>query len=145
MSESILPVPSTTDESGSSAITTGRPVSIINLGGGYRVKALQNEHEVDYRDIGERLRRLFGNYATETGIKPRLEIEPGTYLVANCGSLVTSVLDVTAPRVPKRSAAQMSGGKSMYSLPVAPLVAESAPNTMKPIAMITSASAMDSP
>ena len=42
------------------------------------------------RDIGERLRRLFGNYATETGIKPRLEIEPGTFLVANCGSLVTS-------------------------------------------------------
>jgi diaminopimelate decarboxylase len=70
------------------------PVAIINLGGGYRVKGLQTEHEVDYRDIGERLRRLFGSYATETGIKPRLEIEPGTFLVANCGSLVTSVLDV---------------------------------------------------
>ena len=70
------------------------PVSIINLGGGYRVKALQSEHEVDYRDIGERLRRLFGNYATESGIKPRLEIEPGTFLVANCGSLVTTVVDV---------------------------------------------------
>ena len=70
------------------------PVSIINLGGGYRVKALRTEHEVDYHDIGERLRRLFGNYATETGVKPRLEIEPGTFLVANCGSLVTSVVDV---------------------------------------------------
>ena len=70
------------------------PVAIINLGGGYRVKALQSEPEIDYHDIGERLRRLFGNYATETGIKPRLEIEPGTFLVANCGSLVTSVVDV---------------------------------------------------
>ena len=70
------------------------PVPIINLGGGYRVKALRTEHEVDYRDIGERLRRVFEDYARETGTKPRLEIEPGTFLVANCGSLVTTVLDV---------------------------------------------------
>ena len=70
------------------------PISIINLGGGYRVKGLQTEHEIDYQDIGNRLRRLFEDYARETGTKPRLEIEPGTFLVANCGSLVTSVLDV---------------------------------------------------
>jgi diaminopimelate decarboxylase len=70
------------------------PVQVINLGGGYRVKALQSEHEVDYRDIGERLRRLFEDYARETGTKPRLEVEPGTFLVANCGSLVTTAIDV---------------------------------------------------
>jgi len=70
------------------------PISIINLGGGYRVKALQTETEIDYQDIGNRLRRLFEDYARETGTKLRLEIEPGTFLVANCGSLVTSVLDV---------------------------------------------------
>jgi diaminopimelate decarboxylase len=70
------------------------PIQIINLGGGYRVKALRTETEVDYRDIGERLRRLFEDYARETGTKPRLEVEPGTFLVANCGSLVTSVIDV---------------------------------------------------
>lgn len=71
-------------------------IPIINLGGGFRVKALRTETEVDYRDIGERLRRLFEDYARETGTKPRLEIEPGTFLVANCGSLVTSVLDVVS-------------------------------------------------
>jgi diaminopimelate decarboxylase len=70
------------------------PISILNLGGGYRVKALRTETEVDYREIGERLRRLFEDYARETGTKPRLEIEPGTFLVANCGSLVTTVVDV---------------------------------------------------
>ena len=70
------------------------PISIINLGGGYRVKGLQTETEIDYQDIGNRLRRLFEDYARETGTKPRLEVEPGTFLVANCGSLVTSVLDV---------------------------------------------------
>lgn len=70
------------------------PISILNLGGGYRVKGLQTETEIDYQDIGTRLRRLFEEYARETGTKPRLEIEPGTFLVANCGSLVTSVVDV---------------------------------------------------
>lgn len=71
-------------------------IPIINLGGGYRVKGLQTETEIDYREIGERLRRLFESYARETGTKPHLEIEPGTFLVANCGSLVTSVLDVVS-------------------------------------------------
>lgn len=70
------------------------PASIINLGGGYRTRGMQTEAEIDYRDIGERLRGLFEDYARETGTKPRLEVEPGTFLVANCGSLVTSVVDV---------------------------------------------------
>lgn len=76
------------------AAKTFGPVPIINLGGGYRVKGLSSETEVDYRDIGERLREVFEAYARETGTKPHLEIEPGTFLVANCGSLVTSVIDV---------------------------------------------------
>jgi diaminopimelate decarboxylase len=70
------------------------PIPIINLGGGYRVKGLRTETEVDYRDIGDRLRSSFEDYARETGTKPRLEIEPGTFLVANCGSLVTTAIDV---------------------------------------------------
>ena len=70
------------------------PVPIINLGGGFRVKALRTEQEVDYQEIGGRLRTLFESYARETGTKPHLELEPGTFMVANCGSLVTSVVDV---------------------------------------------------
>jgi len=72
------------------------PVPIVNLGGGYRVKALQSEHEVDYKEIGERLGEAFEAYASETGVQPHLEIEPGTFLVANCGSLVTSITDVVS-------------------------------------------------
>ncbi|HLM58540.1 MAG TPA: hypothetical protein VK422_20725 [Pyrinomonadaceae bacterium] len=72
------------------------PVSVINLGGGFRVKGTQSEPEIDYREIGGRLQQLFESYARETGVKPRLEIEPGTFLVANCGSLVASVVDVVS-------------------------------------------------
>jgi diaminopimelate decarboxylase len=73
---------------------------IINLGGGYRVKSLSDDHEVDYTDIGDGLRRSFLEYSQATGCKPMLEIEPGTYLTANCGSLVTSVVDVVSTGKP---------------------------------------------
>jgi len=79
------------------------PISIINLGGGYRVKSLRTDPEVDYRQIGETLRQAFLEYERRTGYSPWLEIEPGTLLTANCGSLVTKVVDV------------VSTGKSGYS------------------------------
>ena len=69
-------------------------VPIINLGGGYRVKSLSTEHEVHYDDIGESIRLAFLEYNHDTGGKPHLEVEPGTFLTANCGSLVTSVVDL---------------------------------------------------
>lgn len=70
------------------------PVSVINLGGGFRVKGTMTEPDINYDEIGTRLRQLFVDYARETGVEPRLEIEPGTFLVANCGSLVATALDV---------------------------------------------------
>lgn len=72
------------------------PVPIINLGGGYPVKALNTDPEPDYEEIGEVLRQNFLLYAQETGIKPRLEIEPGTSIMANTGSLVTTCTDVVS-------------------------------------------------
>jgi diaminopimelate decarboxylase len=86
------------------------PVPIINLGGGFRVKALQTEQEVDYREIGGRLRTLFESHAQETGTRPHLEVEPGTFLVANCGSLVTSVLDVVSTGVDGYSFVKIDAG-----------------------------------
>jgi diaminopimelate decarboxylase len=71
-------------------------VPIINLGGGYRVKSLSHEEEVDYYEVGSRLKRVFEDFAERTGVRPRLEIEPGTFLIANAGSLVTSVIDVVS-------------------------------------------------
>lgn len=69
------------------------PVPIVNLGGGYRVKALISETEVPYNDIGEQLRLAFLQFGKQTGGTPHLEVEPGTFLTANCGSLITTVVD----------------------------------------------------
>lgn len=72
------------------------PVPIINLGGGYRVKGMKNEPDIDYKYIGDRLCQAFADYAQETGTRPRLEVEPGTLLTANTGSVVATVLDVVS-------------------------------------------------
>lgn len=71
-------------------------VPIINLGGGYRVKSLSHEQEFDYYEIADRLRKVFEAFAERTNNRPRLEIEPGTFLIANAGSLVTTVIDVVS-------------------------------------------------
>ena len=88
------------------------PPSIINLGGGFRVKAMADEHDVDYPEIGQRLAAVFDAYARETGTKPHLEIEPGTFLVANCGSLVTTVTDVVLTGGNGHSIIKIDGGLS---------------------------------
>lgn len=72
------------------------PVPIINLGGGYPVKVLNTDPEPDYTEIGEVLRKNFLLYAEETGVEPKLEIEPGTAMMANSGSLVTTCTDVVS-------------------------------------------------
>jgi diaminopimelate decarboxylase len=79
------------------------PVPIVNLGGGYRVKALSSDAEVSYDDIGEQLRLAFLQFGKETGCNRHLELEPGTFLTANCGSLITTVVDT------------MSTGKNGYN------------------------------
>jgi diaminopimelate decarboxylase len=115
------------------------PVSIINLGGGFRVKALKTEHEVDYQDIGERLCEAFETYAQEMGVTPHLEIEPGTFLVANCGSVVTSVIDVVSTGAAGYSMIKIDAGLTEVIRPgfygsLHPLVGIPAEGEMRPAA-----------
>ena len=48
------------------------------------------------QEIGEPVKKLFEDFAKETGRKLKLEIEPGTFLLAHACSLVTQVQDVTS-------------------------------------------------
>lgn len=69
--------------------------SCVSMGGGFKVARMPDEKEADLRDIGGRVATLLKDFAEETGRKLHLEIEPGTYLSAGCGVLVSSVVDVT--------------------------------------------------
>ncbi len=69
-------------------------VTRLSLGGGYKVARMDNEVSADLESIGARLLPEFDAFAQAHGRKLHLEIEPGTFLVANAGALVCTVMDV---------------------------------------------------
>lgn len=69
-------------------------VTRVDLGGGFKVARLATETATDLRAVGTALERIFRRFAEEHGRELRLEIEPGTYLVANAGALLAQVIDV---------------------------------------------------
>ena len=70
-------------------------VRTLNLGGGYKVARVAAEKETDLQAVGAPVRAAFEAFAVETGRTLHLEIEPGTYLVANAGVLLARVQDIT--------------------------------------------------
>lgn len=69
-------------------------VEHLSLGGGFKVARMPEENEADLHAIGLRVKADFEEFAMRTGRKLKMEIEPGTYLVANAGALVCTVVDV---------------------------------------------------
>ncbi|PCJ59663.1 MAG: diaminopimelate decarboxylase [Planctomycetota bacterium] len=68
-------------------------IHTLNLGGGYKVARMQEEVATDLQICGEPVKEEFEKFAEETGRQLHLEIEPGTYLVANSGAILTTVVD----------------------------------------------------
>jgi len=69
-------------------------VSILNLGGGYKVGRMTGEKSTDLQTVGEPVKTVFEEFATRTGREMKLEVEPGTFLVANSGALLSTVQDL---------------------------------------------------
>ncbi len=70
-------------------------VHTVNLGGGFKVARMSSEKSTDLQSVGEFVKQVFITHASSTGNEYKLEIEPGTYLSANCGSLICEVDDIT--------------------------------------------------
>lgn len=68
----------------------------LNLGGGYKVARVPGETATDLQTCGAPVKAAFEGFQQRTGRKLTLEIEPGTYLVANAGALLASVNDVVS-------------------------------------------------
>lgn len=69
-------------------------VKTLNLGGGYKVGRMNYEKSTDLQVVGQPVKEAFEQLAAETGRKIHLEIEPGTFLLANACSLLATVQDV---------------------------------------------------
>lgn len=70
-------------------------VATFDLGGGFKVARMAHEKGTDLQIVGAPVKRLFEEFAARTGRKIHLEIEPGTFMMANCGAIVTTVQDMT--------------------------------------------------
>jgi diaminopimelate decarboxylase len=75
-------------------IKAGHRVETLNLGGGYKVGRMSYEKPTDLQECGAPVKQAFVDFASKTGVKLKLEIEPGTYLVANAGAVIAKVMDV---------------------------------------------------
>ena len=69
-------------------------VKILNMGGGFKVGRMIGEKSTDLREVGAPVAEQIKKFAEETGRKLHFEIEPGTFLLANCACLLTTIQDI---------------------------------------------------
>ncbi len=69
-------------------------VATLSLGGGFKVGRVQGETSADLQAIGKVIVEDFEEFHARHGRKLHLEVEPGTYLVANAGVVVCGVIDI---------------------------------------------------
>ena len=62
-------------------------INYLDLGGGFGV-TYQNENEIDLNKLSNLINKLFGDENL------KISIEPGRYLVANAGILITKILTI---------------------------------------------------
>ncbi|MFO7891998.1 MAG: diaminopimelate decarboxylase [bacterium] len=66
---------------------------IVNLGGGFRVARMPEEKNADITSLGNYAKKKFKYFHDKTGRKLHMEIEPGNYVIANAGYIITKVID----------------------------------------------------
>ncbi|NDL68427.1 diaminopimelate decarboxylase [Anaerotalea alkaliphila] len=71
-------------------------LEFIDMGGGFGIpyKKLSGQPRLDLKDLGERLSAVIKQFVQEYGREITFKIEPGRYIVAECGTLLGSVYAV---------------------------------------------------
>ncbi|MBN1696544.1 MAG: diaminopimelate decarboxylase [Spirochaetales bacterium] len=65
----------------------------VNFGGGLREARMPDERPADIMRLGDYAKQQIEAFGRRTGRKLRMEVEPGTYVIARAGYLVTRVID----------------------------------------------------
>lgn len=68
-------------------------VPIINLGGGYRIKAFKSDELINHAKIFEHVKDKIIKYFLKYQKQIHIEVEPGTFIMGNTGSIITRVID----------------------------------------------------
>lgn len=67
---------------------------VINLGGGFKVARMDDEQVTDMALVGKAIADELKLFQQDTDRELHLELEPGTFLVANAGILIAEVNDI---------------------------------------------------
>jgi diaminopimelate decarboxylase len=65
----------------------------VSFGGGLKVARMRGEKQADIVALGEYAKQRVEEFKAATGRELQMEIEPGTFVVANSGHIVTRVID----------------------------------------------------
>ena len=81
------------------AARLGRPLRMIDLGGGLGIPYFAHEQRLDLAAVGAGLSRMAREAAADPVLREaKFVIEPGRFLVGECGVYVTRVIDVKQSR-----------------------------------------------
>jgi diaminopimelate decarboxylase len=69
-------------------------VQTLSLGGGFKIGRMPGEKSTDLQEICGLIKQDFEDFHRQHGRKLHLELEPGTFMVANAGAVVCTVVDV---------------------------------------------------
>ena len=72
----------------------------LSLGGGFKVARMEDETSADLQEIGQHLAEDLARYVAGRGDAFQLEIEPGSYLVANAGAILAEIIDIVDTHTP---------------------------------------------
>ncbi len=69
-------------------------VDTLDMGGGFKVARMPDEKSTNLIEIGEPVKKAIEDFALRTARKLHFEIEPGTFLLANCAAVLAKVQDI---------------------------------------------------
>lgn len=69
-------------------------VTTLDIGGGFKIHRYADDHEADMQEITAVFSEHLRTFAEQNGRELRLEIEPGTWLVAHAGTLLAEIVDI---------------------------------------------------
>ncbi|MDD2900042.1 MAG: diaminopimelate decarboxylase [Desulfuromonadaceae bacterium] len=65
----------------------------VSFGGGLKVARMPGETQADIASLGAYAKQRIEEFKAATGRELQMEIEPGTYVVANSGHIITRIID----------------------------------------------------
>ena len=92
-------------------------VKALSMGGGFKVARMPGEKETDIAAMGQAMSQALAEFKQDTGREIKLEVEPGTALVANAGYILTKIVDVKDTGTEGKKFLVVNGGMNMNARP----------------------------